>query len=55
MGVYPESFLAPMRRDVAALEARLADARPDGDAHIMQGAARPRAGHGADHAGGNAH
>ena len=32
MGVYPESFLAPMRADIAALDARLARAAPVGDA-----------------------
>ena len=32
MGVYPESFLAPMRTDIAALDARLARAAPAGDA-----------------------
>ncbi len=37
MGVYPESFLAPMRPDIAALDARLARARPDGDALIQAG------------------
>ncbi|TPG54620.1 NADH-quinone oxidoreductase subunit M [Sphingomonas glacialis] len=31
MGVYPESFLAPMRSDVATLEARIARATPKGD------------------------
>jgi NADH-quinone oxidoreductase subunit M len=31
MGVYPESFLAPMRGDVATLLARLERARPAGD------------------------
>ena len=41
MGVYPESFLAPMRNDVQALTARLADARPNGDARLTAG--RPRA------------
>jgi NADH-quinone oxidoreductase subunit M len=35
IGVYPESFLAPMRRDVTMLEARLAAARPVGDAMIQ--------------------
>lgn len=34
MGVYPESFLAPMRKDIAALEARLARAAPEGDARL---------------------
>ena len=37
MGVYPESFLAPMRADIAALDARLAQAKPDGDAHVTLG------------------
>ena len=31
MGVYPESFLAPMRGDVGTLEARIARAAPKGD------------------------
>ncbi len=30
MGVYPESFLAPMRADIAALDARIARAKPEG-------------------------
>ncbi|GAA4768231.1 NADH-quinone oxidoreductase subunit M [Novosphingobium ginsenosidimutans] len=34
MGVYPESFLAPMRADIAALDARVARAKPEGDAHL---------------------
>ncbi|HEY0957839.1 MAG TPA: NADH-quinone oxidoreductase subunit M [Novosphingobium sp.] len=40
MGVYPESFLAPMRQDIAALDARLARARPEGDAKLAVG--KPR-------------
>ena len=39
MGVYPESFLAPMRADIAALDARLAQARPVGDSRLA--AAKP--------------
>ena len=39
MGVYPESFLAPMRKDIAALDARLARAKPEGDSRLA--AARP--------------
>ena len=35
MGVYPESFLAPMRGDVTALVARMAPARPIGDAQFQ--------------------
>jgi len=37
MGVYPESFLAPMRKDIAALDARVARARPAGDAQLTAG------------------
>jgi NADH-quinone oxidoreductase subunit M len=54
MGVYPESFLAPMRGDVTAVVARLAPAKPAGDAHLAAGKSKPaEAGHGeAHHAGG---
>jgi len=38
MGVYPESFMAPMRKDVGALEARLAAVKPPGDAQVKLGA-----------------
>ena len=41
MGVYPESFLAPMRKDIATLDARLAKAAPAGDAKLAEG--KPRA------------
>src|SRR3569623_45092 len=34
MVVYPESFLAPMRNDIAALEARVARAAPQGDSKV---------------------
>jgi NADH-quinone oxidoreductase subunit M len=44
MGVYPESFLAPMRADIAALDARLARARPEGDAKVTAGKPRPAGG-----------
>ena len=43
MGVYPESFLAPMRKDIAALDARLARAAPEGDAMLAAGAPRAEA------------
>ena len=43
MGVYPESFLRPIRQDVAALDARLAQARPAGDAKVRMAAAKPAA------------
>ncbi len=41
MGIYPETVLAPMRSDIAALEARVARARPAGDAQITVGTAKP--------------
>lgn len=34
MGVYPESFLAPMRADIAVLDQRIARAAPAGDAMV---------------------
>jgi NADH-quinone oxidoreductase subunit M len=52
MGVYPESFLAPMRQDIAALDARLARAKPTGDSLFKIGAPKPagqEADHGSDH------
>jgi NADH-quinone oxidoreductase subunit M len=41
MGIYPESFLKPMRRDVGALVARMERANPGGDAQLAAGAAKP--------------
>ena len=41
MGVYPESFLAPMRGDIRALEARLAATKPASDAKLEMGKAVP--------------
>jgi NADH-quinone oxidoreductase subunit M len=53
MGVYPESFMAPMRADIAALDARLAQARPAGDAHLKMGKPKSAAEtHEPAHAGG---
>ncbi len=43
MGVYPESFLAPMRQDVAVIVARVADAKPAGDARLRPGDPPPAA------------
>ncbi len=37
MGVYPESFLAPMRKDVGVLLARIASATPQSDAKLTAG------------------
>ncbi|MBO9517371.1 MAG: NADH-quinone oxidoreductase subunit M [Porphyrobacter sp.] len=41
MGVYPESFLAPMRADIQALNARVARAAPAGDARLVISKAAP--------------
>ena len=43
MGVYPESFMAPMRNDVDTLVARIERAQPEGDAKLALGAPRPPA------------
>jgi NADH-quinone oxidoreductase subunit M len=45
MGVYPESFMAPMRNDVTALLARLEPVAPKGDAALKLGAHKPAATH----------
>ncbi|RHW16410.1 NADH-quinone oxidoreductase subunit M [Sphingomonas gilva] len=45
MGVYPESFLAPMRNDVGTLVARIERARPAGDAHLTAGKPAAAAAH----------
>ena len=39
MGVYPESFMAPMRKDVGVLIARVERAKPAGDVHLKLAAA----------------
>ncbi|MGF7152981.1 NADH-quinone oxidoreductase subunit M [Novosphingobium gossypii] len=53
MGIYPESFIAPMRADIAALDARLARAKPQGDSAPTPGKAKPAheeaAAHGGSH------
>ncbi|WP_219892480.1 NADH-quinone oxidoreductase subunit M [Aquisediminimonas profunda] len=41
MGIYPESFIAPMRADVGSLLARVADATPASDAQLQMG--KPKA------------
>jgi NADH-quinone oxidoreductase subunit M len=43
MGVYPESFIAPMHKDVEVLLARLADVTPKGDAQLKLGKPQPKA------------
>ena len=37
MGVYPESFMRPMRADVGRLLVRLDRAAPAGDSHLTVG------------------
>ena len=41
MGIYPESFIAPMRKDVDVLLARVDRAAPESDARLVRGAPRP--------------
>jgi NADH-quinone oxidoreductase subunit M len=53
MGVYPESFMAPMRSDVQVLLERINRARPEGDAHLAAGHAAPA--HAPAHDGEGAH
>ena len=53
MGVYPESFLAPMRNDVTSLLVRLESAAPAGDAQLKKGS--PKAAAHSDAAQGEAH
>jgi NADH-quinone oxidoreductase subunit M len=55
MGVYPESFLAPMRADIAVLDARLAAAAPAGDAALAAGAPRAEAANAMPHHEGSDH
>ena len=43
MGVYPESFLAPMRNDIRALDARISRAAPEGDSRLAAAARAPAA------------
>ena len=51
MGVYPESFLAPMRGNVASIVARTEAVRPEGDAQLAMGKGKPTETHD-DHAEG---
>ncbi len=55
MGVYPESFLAPMRQDIAALDARISRAAPDGDAKLEAGEPRAEAANAVVHDAEGAH
>jgi NADH-quinone oxidoreductase subunit M len=41
MGIYPESFMRPMRADVGTLLARIERARPEGDAQLAMAAKKP--------------
>jgi NADH-quinone oxidoreductase subunit M len=54
MGIYPESFLAPMRADVQSVVARMAPAKPEGDAKLAMGTA-PKAEEKHEAAHGEAH
>ncbi|MXO65994.1 NADH-quinone oxidoreductase subunit M [Altericroceibacterium endophyticum] len=41
MGIYPESFIAPMRQDIVKLEARLSPDAPQGDSRLVMGDPQP--------------
>ena len=43
MGVYPESFLRPIRADVGRLLERVERAAPEGDSNLVAGKPKPRA------------
>ncbi|WP_299307169.1 NADH-quinone oxidoreductase subunit M [uncultured Croceicoccus sp.] len=43
MGIYPESFLAPMRADIEWLDQRIGASAPAGDAHLALPSAEARA------------
>ena len=53
MGVYPESFLAPMRADIAALDARIASAAPPSDSLLAPGEPREEAANAIEYAEGD--
>jgi NADH-quinone oxidoreductase subunit M len=59
MGIYPESFLAPMRGNVTSLVVRMDRAKPEGDAQLAMGKPKPAAeqaeAHGAAAHGGESH
>ncbi|MBT2185496.1 NADH-quinone oxidoreductase subunit M [Sphingobium nicotianae] len=58
MGIYPESFLAPIRGNVASLVARTERAKPEGDAKLVMGKVAPAAHEETEHgpaAGGESH
>ena len=51
MGVYPESFMAPMRKDTQTLLARIDRAKPAGDSLPTKGNGAPAAAHETAHGG----
>ncbi|MEP0190924.1 MAG: NADH-quinone oxidoreductase subunit M [Erythrobacter sp.] len=53
MGVYPESFLAPMRADIAVLDERIASAAPASDSQPDAGEPRAKAANAVEHRGGD--
>ena len=45
MGIYPESFLRPIRADIGRLLERVERAAPEGDMHLTRGTPQPTAEH----------
>jgi NADH-quinone oxidoreductase subunit M len=55
MGIYPESFMAPMRDDVGRLLARIERVTPAGDSRPTAGNPAAAAAKATEHGGGEAH
>ena len=55
MGVYPESFLRPIRADIGRVLERVERTAPQGDAHLTKGKPQAAAAHGAEHGAEAAH
>jgi NADH-quinone oxidoreductase subunit M len=55
MGVYPESFIAPIRDDVGSLLTRIERANPEGDAQLVMGAPEAAPAQNEDHGGEGEH
>jgi NADH-quinone oxidoreductase subunit M len=49
MGIYPESFIRPIRNDVSRILTRLDTVAPAGDSHLTLGKGAMHMDHGAHH------
>jgi NADH-quinone oxidoreductase subunit M len=55
MGIYPESFLRPIRADIGRVLERVESTAPQGDAHLTNGKPQAAAAHGAEQGAEAAH